>query len=111
MTTYYINQIPVEELLIKIVDERRQPRDLRAYDSDVAVFFAGPDGIVRAGGGYGYISMSYKGYVSYEFGNISPFTVAGDYKIQLKLSRVEVGELVHYDLTDIATLEVRKGLI
>lgn len=110
-TTYYINQIPVEELLIRVVDERRQARDLRGYDSDVDVYFAGPDGIVRDAGGYGFVSMAYEGLVSYAFGSVSPFAVAGDYKIQLKLTRTSVGELVQYDMTDIATIEVKKGLI
>ena len=109
--TYYINQIPVEELLIKVVDERRQPRNLRGYDSEVAVYFAGPDGIVRDAGGSGYVAMAHLGHVSYEFGSVSPFAVAGDYKIQLKLSRTEVGNVVQYDVTDIATIEVKKGLI
>ncbi|MET4049905.1 hypothetical protein ABIB34_003697 [Rhodococcus sp. UYP5] len=40
------------------------------------VFFAGLDGMVRAGGGYGYISVSHTGYVSDEFGTVSTFGVS-----------------------------------
>ena len=104
---YYLGQTPAEELLIKVVDERRQPRDLRMYEFTVDVVFAASDGTLTESGS-GYISNAYEGHISYEFGPVSPFTMVGDYKVQAKLRR---HGSTNYDLTDLAVIEVKRGLI
>lgn len=104
MKKYYVGQTPVETLLIAVVDERGQARDLSIYDSAV-VLFGATNGFVHDDAGTATITDAPNGKISFVFTGQSVFTGEGKYRVQVKLI-----DGARADYADIAELEVLKGL-
>ncbi|BDE58991.1 hypothetical protein GS433_18885 [Rhodococcus hoagii] len=107
MKKFFVGQLPVEPVLFKIVDERKLPRRVLNYRT-VQVIWRRPDGSIYSDGHAVTISNPFDG-VAYEFGATSPFTQAGEYQIQIKLTEDDpAGERCDY--TDVIALDVFESL-
>ncbi len=104
MKKYYVNQLPVETLLITVVDERGFARDLSIYDS-AQLLIGATNGFTHDDTGTATITDAANGKVSFTFTGDSRFSSAGKYRIQLKLIAG-----TRADYADIAEFEVLRGL-
>lgn len=82
--TYYVGQVPVDPLLIRVQDENGDSRNLSGY-SGASVLFSGPDGVLRTGG-TATITDAANGLVSFDWPTTTLFDVPGDYRMALKLT-------------------------
>ncbi|WP_283261240.1 hypothetical protein [Rhodococcus sp. IEGM 1379] len=83
------------------MDERRFTKRILGTYQQAQVFIRRPDGTLYSEGSAMIVSNPVNGVI-YEFGITSPFTVAGEYSIQIKLTR-RTGE---FDYTDPIFLDV-----
>lgn len=103
MKTFYVNQVPVEAVIFKVVDELYKGRSLAAYTA-ASVIFTAPDRTVIDGGD-AVITDAATGTVTYNFPATTLFTQRGEYKMRLRL---ENGE--REDYCDVISLQVQEEL-
>lgn len=101
MKTYYVNQVPVESIEFKVVDEDMNARSLAAYTS-ASVSFKTPAG-GSIGGGAAVITDAAKGLVTYTFPSQTVFNQRGGYKVQLRLENS--GRQDYCDIMQLNVLE------
>lgn len=101
MKNFYVGQRPAESVLFKTVDERKLSKRILGVYQQAKVLIRRPDGTVYSQGSATIVSNPANG-VDYTFGSESPFTSAGEYSIQIKLTR-RTGE---FDYTDPIFLDV-----
>lgn len=106
MKKFYVNQLPIEPVLFKVVDEYKQPRDVMKYFT-AKVFWRRPDATVYSEGSAILVNSPFDG-VYYQFGATSPFTTAGEYQIQIKLYGYTSAD--HFDYTDLIAVDVFENL-
>ncbi|MFF1944302.1 hypothetical protein ACFVWF_19430 [Rhodococcus qingshengii] len=105
MKNFYVGQIPAEEIVFKTLDERKLPRQIVGLYQSAKVLIRRPDGSVYSDGSAFLYANPFHG-VSYRFGNVSPFTMPGEYVIQIKLSRGS-GQ---FDYTDPIAIDVFEAI-
>lgn len=108
MRSFYVGQNPHGSVLFKIVDERKQPVDVMMYYT-AKVFIRRPDGSVYSDGYAVPIANPYHA-VDYTFGSTSPFTMTGEYQIQIRLNRNSGEPGDKFDYTDIIAIDVIESL-
>lgn len=108
MRNFYVGQNPHRSVLFKIVDERKQPVDVMMYYTE-SVFIRRPDGSVYSDGYAVPIANPYRA-VDYTFGSTSPFTMANEYQIQIRLNRNSGGPGDKFDYTDNIAIDVIQSL-
>lgn len=106
MKKFYVNQLPIDPVLFKIVDEHKQSRNVMIYQS-AKIFIRRPDGTVYSEGSAILINNPFHGVV-YEFGSTSPFSIPGEYQIQIKLYGYDSAD--QCDFTDLIAIDVFDSL-
>ncbi|WP_157107670.1 hypothetical protein [Nocardia amikacinitolerans] len=101
---YYVEQKPVEPLVLTVRDERGVPRNLSAYDS-AQVFISGTNGFGFDDAGTASITDAANGRITFTFTGNSVFGTVGRYRIQVKLIDGD-----RWDWSDIGEIEVLRGL-
>lgn len=108
MRKFYVGQRPTGSVLFKIVDEHKQPIEVMRYLT-AKVFIRRPDGSIYSEGSAIPVNSRYDA-IEYEFGETSPFAVAGEYQIQIRLS-MDLGDGTGpFDYTDIIAIDVIESL-
>jgi hypothetical protein len=85
MLEYIAGSVPVEGLVLTVVDEVGNPRNLSTY-TGAAVLITGPDGVLRTGGTTA-ITNAAEGQVTFTWPNTVLLDMPGDYRLRLKLTK------------------------
>lgn len=106
MRKFYVGQRPLGSIKFNIVDEHKQPVEALRYFT-AKVMWRRPDGSVYSDG----IAIPCFDYIDYRFGETSPFTMPGEYQVQIRLSTdwAEYTDMP-FDYTDIIAIDVIESL-
>ncbi|MDI9916906.1 hypothetical protein [Rhodococcus sp. IEGM 1379] len=107
MYRFYVGQIPVGDFFFKIVDERKLPRKVAIWYQSATVLIRRPDGTVYSDG-FAYPNVNPVHGIDYRFGSTSPFTMPGEYAMQIKLVRDR--EPFGVDYTDPVAIDVFEAI-